>query len=68
MNAKQRRRLVRQYKEAINIDRAVCRLEGSLRWFDSRHPTQKHMKNPTPELDYYYALYVKAKEKHNDHL
>ena len=62
MNAKQRRRFVRQYKEKIRLDQVVCRLEGTARWFDSGAPSAYHKHTPAPELNYYYALYIKAKE------
>lgn len=67
MNAKQRRRLVRQYKEKIHLDMAITRLEGRLRWFDPKHPSKYHDKvQSTPRRYYIYALYMKDKEKGND--
>ncbi len=69
MNSKQRRRLVRQYKEKIHLDMAICRLEGGTRWFDPRHPANNYMLDTaqtTPWRYYIYALYMKDKEKDND--
>lgn len=67
MNAKQRRRFVRQYKERIHTDMAVCRLEGTMRWFDPKNPAYKYMITPTQQdtaFRYYmYALYLKATDE-----
>lgn len=63
MNAKQRRRFVRQYKEKIKLDQVVCRLEGTTRWFDSGALSTTHKQTPASELNFYYALYIKAKEQ-----
>jgi len=56
---------VRQYKEKINTDMAVCRLENSTRWFDPRHPVNNQMFDAAQTIPwryYIYALYMKAKE------
>lgn len=63
MNAKQRRRFVRQYKEAIKLDQVVCRLEGTTRWFDPSLPGEYQPRASKPELNFYYALYMRAKEQ-----
>lgn len=74
MNAKQRRRLVRRYKEQIEIDRVVRRLEGSSTpWYDSADPDNLHRYKYNGEpvvetvarLNFYYALYIKG-ENAND--
>jgi hypothetical protein len=64
MNAKQRRRLVRQYKEKIHLDMAIIRLEGGKeRWFDPKHPSNEMFISDTVPWRYYrYALYMKDKE------
>jgi hypothetical protein len=64
MNAKQRRRLVRQYKEKIHLDMAITRLEGGKgRWFDPKHPCNEMFICDTVAWRYYlYALYMKDKE------
>lgn len=63
MNAKQRRRFVRQYKERIHTDMAIRRLEGwPLKWFDPKDPGL-HNDNYTPFRYYMYALYLKATDE-----
>jgi hypothetical protein len=64
MNAKQRRRLVRQYKEKIHLDMAIIRLEGGKgRWFDPKHPKNSLINCDTVPWRYYmYALYMKDQE------
>jgi hypothetical protein len=77
MNAKQRRRFVRQYKEKINTDRVLRILEGSFpTWFDSVDENNlcryKYDGEPVVEtvarLNYYYALHMKEQEKHNERI
>jgi hypothetical protein len=74
MNAKQRRRLVRQHKEQIEIDRVVRRLEGSSTpWYDATDSNNLHrykydgepIVETVARLNYYYALYIKG-ENAND--
>jgi len=71
MNAKQRRRLVRQYKEKIELDRVVKRLEGKPPyWFDAADPHNLHRHKydgePVVEtvarLNFYYAKDIQRKE------
>ena len=72
MNAKQRRRLVRQYKEKIELDRVVRRLEGTDRsWFDATDSNNLHRYNYDGELivesvarlNFYYTLHIIDQEK-----
>jgi len=65
MNAKQRRRFVRQYKKAIKLDQVVCRLEGTTRWFDPVTPSFFNEGKNSPELTYIYARYLHSKDKRN---
>lgn len=64
MNAKQRRHFVRQYKERIHADMAICRLEGAMRWFDPKNPNYTYISPPGPYSEafryFVYALYLKA--------
>ena len=66
MNSKQRRRLIRQCKERIHADMAICRLEGTMRWFDPKNPAYRYMVtekvNDIAFRYYMYALYLKAKQ------
>ncbi len=76
MNAKQRRRLVRRYKEQIEIDRVVRRLEGSSTpWYDATDPDNlrryKYDGEPVVEtaarLNFYYALHIKGENANDTH-
>lgn len=75
MNAKQRRRFVRQYKEKVHLDRVLRILEGRFpAWFDSVDKDNvvrnkyygEYVVEAAARLNYYYALYLKEQEKHND--
>jgi hypothetical protein len=77
VNAKQRRRFVRQYKEKINTDRVLRILEGRIsNWFDSADEKNLYrykydgesVVETVARLNYYYALYVKEQEKHNERI
>ena len=77
MNAKQRRRFVRQYKEKINTDRVLRILEGRFpTWFDSVDKDNvdrsiydgESVVEAVARLNYYYALYLKEQEKHNERI
>jgi hypothetical protein len=69
MNSKQRRRFIRQYKEKIELDRVINRLENQRpRWFDSNWPEpgmlyegEKEFEYK-PRLDFYYAMHIRSKE------
>jgi hypothetical protein len=76
MNAKQRRRLVRQHKEQIEIDRVVRRLEGSSTpWYDAADTDNLHrykydgepIVETVARLNYYYALYIKGENANDTH-
>ena len=71
MNAKQRRRLVRQYKEKIEIDRVVNRLEGKPQhWLDAANPDNLRrysykgelISETVSRLNFYYAKHIQHKE------
>jgi len=71
MNAKQRRRLVRQYKEQIELDRVLVRLEGKRPyWFDAADPLNLHrykydgepIVETVARLNFYYAKDIQHKE------
>jgi hypothetical protein len=77
MNAKQRRRFVRQYKEKIKTDRVLRILEGSFpNWFDSVDKDNvdrnkyygESVVETVARLNYYYALHMKEQEKHNERI
>jgi len=72
MNAKQRRRLVRRYKEQIEVDRIVRRLEGSSApWYDSADADNLYrykydgelVVETVARLNFYYTLYIIDQEK-----
>ena len=72
MNAKQRRRFVRQYKEKIHLDRVVRRLEGVVGppWYDAADSDNLHrfkydgepIVETVARLNFYYASYIKSLE------
>ena len=67
MNARQRRRLVRQYADKVQLDRITQRLQGMApRWCDStnfKRATDRH----AAQLDYFYTLDIRSKEKKHAH-
>ena len=72
MNAKQRRRLVRQYKHRIDLDRVVTRLEGTdPPWFDATDSNNLHrykydgepIVETVARLNFYYTLHIIDQEK-----
>jgi hypothetical protein len=77
MNAKQRRRFVRQYKEQIETDRVVRRLEGSSTpWYDAADSDNLHkfkydgepVVETVARMNFYYALYIKGANANDPHI
>lgn len=68
MNAKQRRRLVRQYAEKVQLDRVAMRLEGRVHWFDSARPNPRYLRQALvtdakkARLDYIYTRFIQSQE------